>query len=151
MMDAGEKQLVYCSTELMLADALEKGLAQQKFTAFVNAMMLEETILDQSGRLEGHEATRSRSEREHRLGLIHACESMLDSNFPILISTEPYCELLSDESVFESKMGNFYLTLYKIANSIEQESVRSNSGEQISAVTLDSIISEFPNTSFRTE
>jgi hypothetical protein len=33
-------------------------------------MMLEDTRLDQSGRLEDHEAARSSSEREHSLRLI---------------------------------------------------------------------------------
>jgi len=48
----------------MIADALTKGLASEKFTAFVNAVLLEDTRLDQSGRLEKHEAARSRSEEE---------------------------------------------------------------------------------------
>jgi len=78
-------QLVYCSTELMLADALTKELAQEKFTAFVNAMMLEDRRLEQRGRLEEHEASRSfRARTQIRIDLwqksIHACESMLDSN-----------------------------------------------------------------------
>jgi len=64
MIDAREVQLAHCSTELMIADALTKELAHEKFTTFVNAMMLEDTRLDQSGGLEEHEATRSRSERE---------------------------------------------------------------------------------------
>jgi len=44
-------------------------------------MMLEDTRLEQSEKLEEHEAFRSRSEREHRLESI--CDkdwSMLDSN-----------------------------------------------------------------------
>jgi hypothetical protein len=64
MIVAGEMQLVYCSTELMIADALIKELAQATFTAFVNAMMLEDTRLDQSERIEEHDAARSRSEQE---------------------------------------------------------------------------------------
>jgi hypothetical protein len=63
MIDAGTVQLVSCSTKLMIADALTKELAQDKLTAFVNATMVEDTKLDQRGRLEEHEAARSRSER----------------------------------------------------------------------------------------
>jgi hypothetical protein len=54
----GEVQLVYCSTEVMIANVLTKEMAQGKFAAFVDAMMLEDT------RLEDHEAARSRFERE---------------------------------------------------------------------------------------
>ena len=53
----------------------------KKGSAVVNAMMLEDTRLEQSEKLEEHEAFRSRSEREHRLESI--CDkdwSMLDSN-----------------------------------------------------------------------
>ena len=64
MIDAGEVQLVYCSTEPMIADALTEEVAQEKLTAFVNEMMLEDKRLDQSGRLEEHEAAWCRSERE---------------------------------------------------------------------------------------
>ena len=48
----------------MIADALTKGLASEKFTAFVNAVLLEDTRLDQSERIEEHDAARSRSEQE---------------------------------------------------------------------------------------
>jgi len=61
---AREVQLVCYSTELMIADALTKELAQKKFTAFVNAIMLEDTRLDHSGRLEEHEASRPRFEQK---------------------------------------------------------------------------------------
>ena len=56
--------MVYYATELMISDAMTKELAQEKFTAFVNAMMLGDTRLDQSGRLEEHEAGWCRSELE---------------------------------------------------------------------------------------
>jgi len=42
MVDAREVQLVYCSTEI--ADAVTKELDQEKFTAFVDAMMLEVSL-----------------------------------------------------------------------------------------------------------
>ena len=64
IVDAGELPLVYCSTELMIADALTKELSREKITAFVNAMMLEDTRLDQSGRLGELEAARTRFERD---------------------------------------------------------------------------------------
>jgi hypothetical protein len=47
-----------------MADAVTKKFAQEKFTALVNAMMLEDTRLDQ----------------DLRQGVIHACESMGYSN-----------------------------------------------------------------------
>jgi len=85
MIDSGELQLFYFSAELMIAAAVTKELSQEKFTAFVNAMILEHTTLDQSGRLEEHDAARFfRSENkvyiDFRQGLIHACETMGDSN-----------------------------------------------------------------------
>jgi len=62
MIDAGKVQLINYSTEFMLADTLRKQLAQNHFSAFVNAMMLENTRLDQSRRFEDHEAAESRSD-----------------------------------------------------------------------------------------
>jgi hypothetical protein len=43
MIDARKLQLLFYSTELMIADALTKELAQEKFTAFINAMVLRDT------------------------------------------------------------------------------------------------------------
>jgi hypothetical protein len=48
----------------MIADSLTKELAPKKSTAFVNAIMLEDMRLDQSGRLEEHEAARSCCQRK---------------------------------------------------------------------------------------
>jgi len=50
-------------TDLMLANALTKYLAQVKFTTFVHAILLEDRRLDQSGRLEEHDAAWSRSDQ----------------------------------------------------------------------------------------
>jgi len=57
-------KLINCSTELILADAVTKELSQERLTAFVNPMVLEDTKVDQSGRLDEDEAVRPRSERE---------------------------------------------------------------------------------------
>ena len=46
----------------MFADAVTKQIAQEKFTVLVNAMMIQDSRLNKSGRLEEHEARRYRSE-----------------------------------------------------------------------------------------
>jgi hypothetical protein len=61
--DAEEVQLVHCSTEVMVGDKVTTEFAQEKFTQYVTAMMLEDTRLDQSGRLENQEGDRPRFER----------------------------------------------------------------------------------------
>jgi len=48
MIHAGEVQPVDYSIELVLADTQKKDVAQAQFTAFVNAVMVEEARLDQN-------------------------------------------------------------------------------------------------------
>ena len=52
MVDAGEVQLVWCSAELVIADVLKKELDQEKSTAFVNGIMLEERDAIRAGDLK---------------------------------------------------------------------------------------------------
>jgi len=70
MIHAGEVQPVDYSIELVLADTQKKDIAQGQFTAFVNAVMVEEARLDQNEWLQEYEATRSRSEGENSSRLI---------------------------------------------------------------------------------
>jgi len=41
-------RLLYCPTELMIAEALTKALSQEKFSIFNNALVLEDTRIHQS-------------------------------------------------------------------------------------------------------
>jgi hypothetical protein len=46
---SGEVKLIYCLAEVMLADALTKGLCEVKFAKFAKSIWIQDTRLDQSG------------------------------------------------------------------------------------------------------
>jgi len=45
---SGEVKLIYCPTELMLADALTKALCEVKFAKFAKSIFIQDTRLDES-------------------------------------------------------------------------------------------------------
>jgi hypothetical protein len=49
---SAEVKLIYCPTELMLADALTKVLCQVKSAKFAKSIFIQDTQLDQSGSVE---------------------------------------------------------------------------------------------------
>jgi hypothetical protein len=49
---SGEVKLIYCPTELMLADALTKALCEVKFEKCAKSILIQDTRLDQSGSVE---------------------------------------------------------------------------------------------------
>jgi len=51
---SGEVKLIYCSTELMLAHALNKALCEFKFAKFAKSILIQDTRLGQSRNVEDH-------------------------------------------------------------------------------------------------
>ena len=49
---SGEIKLIYCPTELMLADALTEALCEVKFAKLAKSILIQDTRLDQSGSVE---------------------------------------------------------------------------------------------------
>jgi len=49
---SGEVKLIYCPTELMLANALSKALCEVKLAKLAKSMFIQDTRLDQSGSVE---------------------------------------------------------------------------------------------------
>jgi hypothetical protein len=49
---SGEVKLIYCPTDLMLADALTKALCEVKFAKFAKSICIQDTRLDHSGSVE---------------------------------------------------------------------------------------------------
>jgi hypothetical protein len=49
---SGEVKLIYCPTELILADALTKALSEVKFAKFATSGLIQEARLDQSESVE---------------------------------------------------------------------------------------------------
>ena len=54
---SGDVKLIYCPTELMLADALTKALCEVKFATFAKSILIQDTRLDQSGSVEDQAST----------------------------------------------------------------------------------------------
>ena len=50
--NSGEVKLIYCPTQVMLADAMTKALCEVKFAKFLTSHLIQDTRLDQSGSAE---------------------------------------------------------------------------------------------------
>jgi hypothetical protein len=61
---SGEVKLIYCPTELMLADGLTKALCEVKFAKFEKSILIQDTRLDQIRTVED-QARAARAQEAH--------------------------------------------------------------------------------------